>query len=263
MFKYKIFALSILFYFVSGCASIEGPLDENDPYESYNRSMNSFNVGVDDYVLKPFAESYQEYIPNPVQTGVYNFFNNLDDVVVIANDLMQFKLIQMAEDLSRFVFNTTFGIFGLIDVATPMGLAKHNEDFGQTLGSWGYTDSAYFILPVLGIAGGTVRDSIGITFDTLYLNPLFQNSNDSIAWGAVILKNIDKRANLLNASKVLEQAALDPYIFKREAYLARRTSLIYDGNPPIEKIELPKDNLDLDLDLELELELELQKQLEN
>jgi len=260
MLKFKLFTVTILFYLLSGCASIEGPLDENDPYESYNRSMNSFNVGLDNSVIKPVAETYRDFTPSPVKSGINNFFANLSDIGVIANDLMQFKLIQSAEDLTRFVFNSTFGILGLFDVATPMGLPKHTEDFGQTLAVWGYTDSAYFILPVIGLAGGTVRDSIGIGVDIYYFNPLFQDADIGIYWGAIILKNIDLRANLLNASKVLEQAALDPYVFKREAYLSRRKSLIHDGNPPLEKFQLPPDDSDLDLDLELELELELELQ---
>ncbi len=259
MFKFKIITLLILVQFFAACASIEGPLDENDPYESYNRSMNSFNIGVDDYVLKPVAQTYKNYTPNPVQSGIGNFFSNLNDVTVMVNDLFQFKLVQMAEDFSRIVFNSTFGILGLFDVATPMGLAKHKEDFGQTLATWGYTDSAYFILPVIGLGGGTIRDSIGLTIDSFYLSPTVLIEDNTAYWSAIIISNVDKRASLLNASKVLEQAALDPYIFKREAYLANRKSLIYDGKPPIEKMILPKD--DLDLDLELELELELQKQI--
>lgn len=263
MLKFKFFGLTLLLYLLTACASIEGNLDENDPFESYNRSMNNFNIGVDDYVFKPVAETYQNIIPYPVKSGINNFFSNLNDLTVIVNDLFQFKLVQMAEDFSRFVFNSTIGILGLFDVATSMGLPKHDEDFGQTLGTWGYTDSAYFILPLIGLAGGTVRDSLGFTVDSYYLSPLTVIDDDLTYWGAVVLKNINKRANLLNASKVLEQAALDPYIFKREAYLSKRKSLIYDGYPPIDKFELPKDDGDLDLELELELELELQKQLDN
>lgn len=254
MVKYKNITLLILVQLFMACAAIEGPLDESDPYESYNRSMNNFNVGVDDYVLKPVAQTYKDYTPTPVQSGINNFFSNLNDVTVIANDLFQFKLVQMAEDFSRFVFNSTFGILGLFDVATSMGLPKHEEDFGQTLANWGYTDSAYFILPVIGLGGGTIRDSFGLTVDSFYLSPTVLIEDNTAYWSAIIISNVDKRANLLNASKILEQAALDPYIFKREAYLANRKSLIYDGHPPIEKIELPSDDLDLDLELELELQ---------
>jgi len=257
MLKFKLVSVSLLFYLLTGCASIEGPLDENDPYESYNRSMNNFNLGVDNYVLKPVAETYQNIIPHPVKSGVHNFFSNLNDLTVVANDFLQFKFIRMTENFTRFVFNSTFGLLGLFDVATSMGLPKHEEDFGQTLATWGYDDSAYFILPVIGLGGGTVRDSLGLVVDSFYLNPLSQIDDNTTYWGAVILNSTDKRAGLLNASKVLEQAALDPYIFKREAYFSSRKSLIYDGNPPIEKFELPLD--DLDLDLELQLELELQK----
>ncbi len=257
MLKIKFSVLLLLFYLTSACTTIEGPLDDSDPYESYNRSMNDFNVGVDNYVLQPVAQTYHDFMPFPVKSGINNFFSNLGEITVIANDFMQFKFSKMAEDFSRFVFNSTFGILGIFDVATSMGLEKHDEDFGQTLATWGYTDSAYFILPVIGLAGGTVRDTIGITVDSLYLSPLTEVNDNTVYWTAIILKNIDLRANLLNASKVLEQAALDPYIFKREAYLSKRRSLIYDGNPPIEKFDLPND--DLDLELELELELELQK----
>ncbi|MFV1981899.1 MAG: VacJ family lipoprotein [Thiohalomonadales bacterium] len=261
MVKFKFFCLGLAIYLLTACASIEGPLDENDPYESYNRSMNSFNVSFDDYILKPVAESYRDYVPNPIQTGINNFFSNLNDITVIANDLLQFNFVQLVQDASRFAFNTTAGFLGIFDVATSMDLPKHNEDFGQTFAVWGYKDSAYLILPVIGLAGGTIRDSIGFGIDTLYLNVLVPSDLNNIYWGAIIIKNIDVRANLLNASKVLEQAALDPYIFKRESYLSKRKSLIYNGNPPIAKIEFPKD--DIDLELELELELEMQKQLTN
>jgi len=259
MIIFRFFGLATVFYLLTACASIEGPLDENDPYESYNRGMNDFNVGLDDYVLRPVAEGYRDYIPNPIQSGVNNFFSNINDVTVIANDLLQFKLVRMAEDFTRLLYNTSFGLFGLFDVATSMGLPKHEEDFGQTLGVWGCEDSAYFILPVVGLAGGTIRDSFGLAVDSYFLNPLIQVDDSNIIWGGIILSNIDKRANLLNASKVLEQAALDPYIFKREAYLSSRKSLIYDGNPPMEKFDFPSDDLDLELELELELELQKQK----
>lgn len=128
-----VLSLSLL----SACASVPGGPTEGDPFESYNRAMFSFNDGLDEYILKPVAEGYDAVLPRPIKTGVSNFFSNLGDIFVILNDLLQFKFTQAIEDTSRFIFNSTIGLYGIFDVATPMGLHKHNEDFGQTLATWG------------------------------------------------------------------------------------------------------------------------------
>lgn len=225
--------------FLSGCASLDGPTDPSDPFESYNRSMNSFNNNVDRYVLKPVAKGYDAITPSPVQKGVGNFFSNLDDVLVIFNDLFQFKFNQLASDTGRLVINSTVGLFGLIDWASDIGLEKHNEDFGQTLGYWGVSSGPYLILPFFGPS--TVRDASRLVTDSAYLDPInnevhekwqYPNRDSNASLGLTIVKTVDFRAGLLKAESVLEEAAIDPYIYVREAFLQQRKNLVHDGNPP-------------------------------
>lgn len=246
--------VALLSSVLNGCASVSGPPDEHDPFESYNRAMYKFNDAADKAVFKPVAETYKEYVPDPVQTGVSNFFGNLGDVVTLFNDLLQGKFTQAASDFSRIVWNTTLGLFGLFDVASHMELPKHDEDFGQTLAVWGVGDGPYLVLPFLGPS--TIRDTGGLAVD-LYSHPLsYPIIDDNEAnLAAIGLAFIDQRVALLSASKVLDEAAIDPYIFMREAYLQLRRNKIYDGNPPQEEVDLGTDG-DEDLELELELESE-------
>jgi phospholipid-binding lipoprotein MlaA len=214
-----------------GCASTSDPDAPYDPLEGFNRSMYTFNDNLDRAVLKPVAQAYNKVLPPPVNRGVSNFFNNLKDVVVIANDLFQVKPAQAASDFARVVFNTSFGIGGLFDVATYMGHPRHNEDFGQTLGTWGVNTGAYIVLPLLGPT--TVRDGIGGAIDTAAFDPFYEVFEQVPTRNSLIaLRVVDTRAGLLSASRILETAALDPYSFTRNAYLQRRQSLVYDGNPP-------------------------------
>lgn len=224
---------------LSGCASLDGPTDPSDPFERYNRSMDSFNSNVDSYVLKPVAKGYDAIAPSFVQKGVGNFFSNLDDVQVIFNDLFQFKFKQLASDTGRLVINSSVGLLGLIDWASDIGLEKHHEDFGQTLGYWGVSSGPYLILPLLGPS--TARDTAGLLVDSSYLDPInnevhepwvYPNRNRDTSTGLTIVKVVNVRAGLLKAERVLNEAALDPYIYVREAFLQRRHSLVYDGNPP-------------------------------
>jgi phospholipid-binding lipoprotein MlaA len=227
--------------FLSGCASLDGPTDPSDPFERYNRSVNSLNNSVDRYVLKPVAKGYDVITPSFVQKGVSNFFSNLDDVPVIFNDLFQLKFKQFASDTGRLLINSTFGLLGLIDWASDIGLEKHNEDFGQTLGYWGVSSGPYLILPFLGPS--TVRDTGGLVADSAYLDPInnqvdkqwvYPNRNRDTATSLTLVKVVDLRAGLLKAESVLKEAALDPYIYLREAFLQRRNNLVHDGNPPFE-----------------------------
>jgi phospholipid-binding lipoprotein MlaA len=223
---------------LSGCATLDGPTDPSDPFESYNRSMDAFNNTIDQYVLKPVAQGYDTVAPAPVQKGVSNFFSNLD-VLVIFNDLFQLKFKQLASDTGRLVVNSTVGLFGLIDWASDIGLEKHNEDFGQTLGYWGVSSGPYLILPFLGPS--TVRDAGGLITDSSYLNPInnevhekwiYPNRDSTASTGLTIVGAVDSRAGLLKAEGVLDEAALDRYIYIREAYLQRRQNLVHDGNQP-------------------------------
>ena len=245
-----LFALSIL----SACASVPGGPTEGDPFESYNRAMFSFNDGLDKYVLKPVAEGYDAVLPSPVKTGVSNFFSNLGDIFVIINDLLQFKFKQAASDTGRFIFNSTIGLYGLIDVSTSMGLEKHDEDFGQTFASWGMGKGPYIVLPFFGPR--TMRGTAGFAVESVY-DPVYQIENDDAMWGAVALRAIDTRYNLLSAGRIVDQAALDKYSFVRDAYLQHRKNLIYDGKPPEEELAPPPTSAPEDLDLEMELEKEL------
>lgn len=215
----------------SGCASVSTPPPENDPYERFNRTMYRFNDNLDRAVMKPVAKGYEKVVPQPIDDSVTNFFSNLDDVTVTLNDMMQGKFHQAASDLSRLVWNSTVGIGGLFDVASHMGLPKHNEDFGQTLGAWGVESGPYLVLPFLGPS--TVRDTAALPVDWVS-DPLYHyhDQDKNGYWQLKGLYYVDKRAGLLRASRLVEQAALDEYVFLREAYLQRRQSQVYDGNPP-------------------------------
>ena len=245
-----IFSLILL----SACASVPGGPTKGDPLESYNRAMFSFNDGLDELILKPVAEGYDKVMPSPVKTGVSNFFSNLDDIFVIINDLLQFKFTQAASDTGRFIFNTTFGFFGLIDVASSIGMPKHNEDLGQTLATWGVGKGPYVVLPFFGPR--TMRGTAGFIVESQF-DPVYSIEDEVNLYGTVFTRAIDTRYNLLKEGRIVDQAALDKYSFVRDAYLQHRTNLIYDGNPPEEKsIPLPKQNAE-DLELENLLELEL------
>lgn len=231
--------LALVPWLFTGCASINGPADPRDPLESYNRAAFIFNDNVDQYVLKPVAQGYDAVTPDPIQKGVSNFFSNIDDVLVIFNDLLQLKFTQFASDTGRLIINTTLGLGGLIDWASDMGLEKHDEDFGQTLGYWGVPEGPYFVVPFLGPS--TIRDVSGDIVDTAEFDPVWQQlhegfptvrRDESTAWTLKAVKTIDTRASLLRAEKILDEAALDRYSFIREAYLQRRLNLVHDGNPP-------------------------------
>ena len=252
LLKKLILILSIAL--LSACASVPGGPTEGDPFESYNRAMFSFNDTLDEYFLKPVAEGYDAILPSPAKIGVSNFFNNIGDIFVVLNDILQFKFQQAIEDVSRLVFNSTIGLYGLIDVATPMGLPKHNEDLGQTLATWGVADGPYIVLPFFG--SRTLRDTSDIIFLATY-DPLYEIENKEALYGTVFLKTIDTRYKLLKVSRIVEQAALDKYSFIRDAYLQNRKNLIYDGNPPEEENTPPPESSAEDLELENLLELEL------
>lgn len=217
-------AVSVLL--LGGCASTGDP---RDPFETLNRKIYKFNDVVDRETLKPAAEIYRLLVPELVRTGISNVFSNINDVIVIANDLLQGKIEQAGSDLARLTLNSTVGLLGVLDVATSFGLEKHDEDFGQTLGYWGFGDGPYIVLPFIGPSNA--RDTAGwvgdyYTWPVTYLEP-DRDRNLIIALRLVVV-----RADLLEASRILETAALDPYQFVRDAYLQRRRNLVYDGKPP-------------------------------
>ena len=215
---------------LQGCAGVATYDHEpGDPLEGLNRVIYKFNDGLDTVVLKPLARGYNAIVPAPVNKGVTNFFGNLDDISSAVNNLLQFKLTRAASDVGRILVNTTVGLLGVMDVASNMNLPKYGEDFGQTLGSWGFGPGPYIVLPVLGPSSG--RDTIGRVADW-FTDPTNYIEDDQVRWGLKGLDLIDTRADLLNASRVLDEAALDPYSFLRNAYLQRRRSAVYDVNPP-------------------------------
>ncbi len=218
-----------LLAFTAGCATTNG--DSRDPFEGFNRSIYGFNQSVDEAVLKPVAKAYKEGVPGIVQTGVRNFFSNLADIFISVNNLLQGKVIAAANDGMRFALNTTIGGFGVLDWASEMGLEKHNEDFGQTFGRWGVGDGPYIVWPLLG--SSTARDSVGGLID-VRVDPVRKHGPIAARNAMLVTRGVGKRADLLDASRILEEAALDKYVFERDAYLQRRRNLIYDGSPPRE-----------------------------
>jgi len=223
---------------LSGCATSGG--NPSDPLEPLNRAMFSFNDTLDDAVMKPVAKTYRAVLPGVVRTGVSNFFSNIEDVWISVNQVLQGKFQRGLEDFSRFLFNSTFGIGGLFDLASDLvGLPKNSEDFGQTLAWWGVGGGAYLVLPILGPS--TVRDGLAFLVDT-EVDPVWRINDVSVRNTAVVIRFTGRRAELLDATSVLEQAALDKYGFVREAWLQRRRNLIYDGDPPREKEESDDDS---------------------
>ena len=229
-----VIGLLIVVGLLGGCATTAS--NPRDPLEPLNRGIYSFNEHIDGLILKPAAEAYRLLLPAFARTGVSNFFSNLNDVLVALNNLLQGKVNHAASDASRVVVNSTIGVLGFIDVASKIGLEKHDEDFGQTLGYWGVGDGPYLVLPFFGPSN--FRDAIGRIPDyyadpVTYVDPV---SDRNTLWG---LRVVNRRAELLGASRVLEAAALDPYEFVRDAYLQRRRNLIYDGNAPREDLDEP------------------------
>lgn len=222
---------------LSGCASLTSH-EENDPFEYVNRGIYSFNEKADEYVLEPVAKGYQFVTPETVDRGVTNFFSNLDDVVVFINDVLQLKFNQAFSDIGRVAVNSTIGVLGFMDMATDMGMPKHHEDFGQTLGAYGVGTGPYVVLPLLGPS--TVRDTLGLFADS-FVDPVQQINDSDTMWSAVVLEGVDLRADLISSKKILDEASLDPYEFLRSGYFQRREYLIYDGNPPMDDEEFLDD----------------------
>jgi phospholipid-binding lipoprotein MlaA len=221
---------------LAGCAHLPAD-DPADPLEPVNRGIYVFNETADRYVLRPVAKGYDKVMPSFARTGVRNFFSNLFYPTVIVNDLLQLKVQQSAQDFCRFVLNSTFGLAGFVDVATPGGLVANNEDFGQTLGYWGLGEGWYLMLPFLGPSNN--RDLVGRIADS-GTSPLFYLDDVEAAWGLGVLDTIDNRADLLPGDRFLEQQ-LDRYVFVRTIYLQDRQNKVYDGNPPREDYGFEED----------------------
>jgi phospholipid-binding lipoprotein MlaA len=212
----------------AGCAS--GPnANPKDPLEPMNRKVALFNDVLDDNVFRPAARGYRDYTPPPIQTGVSNFFRNLSDVSSTVNSGLQLKGRDTAESLMRVVVNTTLGVYGILDVATEIGLQRHPEDFGQTLGYWGAPSGPYLVLPLFGPS--TVRDASALPLDTS-IDLVRQYDDVAVRNTAMALRIVEKRASLLQSTDLLSGAAIDKYSFTRDSYLQFRRNQVFDGNPP-------------------------------
>jgi phospholipid-binding lipoprotein MlaA len=219
---------------LAGCATGPNP---RDPFEPFNRKVFAFNDAVDRAALKPAATAYKEVLPTFVQTGVSNFFGNLSDAWSAVNNLLQGKGQDGMSDVMRFAVNSTLGLGGLLDIGSQAGLHKHNEDFGQTMGAWGVVPGPYLMLPLLGPS--TVRDAAGMPLD-IKADPWAYK--EPVRWRntGIALRAVDQRAAVLDASNLMEEAALDRYEFIRDGFLQRRQSRITDnGEQKVKQIKLP------------------------
>ncbi len=208
---------------LAGCATTAN--NPKDPYEGFNRAMFTVNEGLD-VVIKPIAQGYDAAAPLPVKAGIGNFFGNIWDVLTAVNNLLQGKGQQGMSDIGRVLINSTIGIGGVFDIASEMGLEKHTEDFGQTLGVWGVGDGPYFYWPLIGPR--TTRDTFGWMVDSA-MDPVWYVSDVPLRNSLVGVRFIDLRASLLPTDKIVEQAAFDKYNYIRDAYLQNRQSEIRDG----------------------------------
>jgi phospholipid-binding lipoprotein MlaA len=235
-------AAALALCLLQGCAT--GPqANPADPLEPFNRGVYNFNEGLDRAVLKPVATTYQNITPEPVRTSVGNFFENISDAWSTVNNVLQARPTAAMESFFRFTTNTLWGVAGIFDVATALKIPKHKEDFGQTLGVWGLGSGPYVVLPVFGPS--SVRDTAGLVADTQG-NLLSQLDQVPVRNSLAGLRVVDTRAGLLDATNLLDQAALDKYSFTRDAYLQRRQSLIGttgssdQPRAPEERFDLPE-----------------------
>ncbi len=231
MHRAPIRAVTVLMVsLAAGCASVPPEArDPRDPWQPFNRAVFKFNTDFDNAFVKPVAQAYQAVTPQLLNEGITNFFNNIADINSAVNNTLQFKLSRTGSDIGRLFINTTVGFVGFIDVASNVGLPSYKEDFGQTLGYWGFGAGPFFMMPLLGPS--SVRDTFGFAGDVV-VDPFFSLGEEEIYWGFVTLRVVDRRAGLLDAIELVDEAAIDPYTLVRDAYLQRREYLVHDGNPP-------------------------------
>jgi phospholipid-binding lipoprotein MlaA len=219
-------ALAVLL--VAGCATV-GPASKDDPLEPWNRAMYEVHQVVDGKIVKPAVQAYVDVTPRPIQSGIRNFFGNLDDVVSVMNDFLQWKLDKAGNDMGRVMINSAFGFGGLIDIASSGDIPRGMEDFGQTFGYWGIPQGPFLFVPLWGPT--TVRDGTGELLRLVW-SPTNEIPNVALRNTVYGVIAVNLRANALDATSLLEQASIDPYTFVRRSYLQRREYLVYDGNPP-------------------------------
>ena len=224
-------ALAVAVALVAGCAAAPS---REDPFEPMNRALYQFHDTVDTAVVKPVARAYIDIVPELVRTGVSNVFNNIEDLISAVNSLLQGKLDKFDDDLARVVLNTAFGVGGIFDLASMVGIERGNEDFGQTFGAWGLPQGPYLFVPFFGPT--TVRDGSG-TIVRIMVGPVGYIGEVPLRNSLYGLGAVDLRAQALSAGAIVDTAALDRYLFIRNAYLQRRRYLLYDGKPPPEPEE--------------------------
>lgn len=199
--------------------------DPSDPLEPINRDVDNFNQKFDQAIFKPVAKGYRKITPDPLDRGITNFFDNLADFNSAVNNLLQFKPQRAMSDVGRLCLNSTVGLLGFLDVASGVGLKSYKEDMGQTLGYWGVGDKPYLVIPFIGPSN--LRDFIGQLGD-IAINPVYYTS-DGVYWSLLVLRYVDTRADLLETSDMLQEAAVDRYSFVRETYQQSRRNKVHDG----------------------------------
>ncbi|MEO8306154.1 MAG: VacJ family lipoprotein [Betaproteobacteria bacterium] len=217
---------------LAGCAATPSRID---PFEPMNRGMFQIHTAVDEAVMRPAIQMYIDVVPDPVRQAVSNFFNNIDDMVSVVNDLLQGKIDKAGNDMGRVMLNTTWGLGGLVDLASMVGIERGNEDFGQTFGVWGFDQGPYLFVPILGPT--TFRDGTGWIVRAAWGGPVGYIPDVAVRNVIYGVGAVDLRAQLMGTTKLVDTAALDRYLFIRNAYLQRRRYLVYDGKPPPEKEE--------------------------
>ena len=223
-------ALILSTLFAAGCATTPAGVSNNDPIEPFNRAVYTFNDTLDKHIMKPVADAYLKVTPKPVQSSIANFYTNVTYPNVVVNEFLQGKFKLGFSDAGRFVINSTVGILGLFDPASHMGLGYHQEDIGQSLAVWGIPQGAYLVVPLVGPY--TVRNTPNLIISTL-TNVIYYVATPYVSIPLGVLGIINNRAQVSSSVNLVQQAAIDPYVFVREGYLQRREYLIYDGHPPI------------------------------
>ena len=214
----KFFYLLIFIFYISDISANE----INDPYENLNRKTYQFNENLDEKIAKPIAEIYSKF-PPPIKSGVTNFFNNLEEVDTFINQLLQGKPKESLNDLTRFIINSTIGLAGFIDVASKIGLERHEEDFGQTLGVWGVGQGPYIMLPVLGPS--TLRDTLSRPVSS-FLSVTFHMTEADVNIALKSIDAVETRERLLEVESLLSG---DKYSFVKDAYIQSINYEVKDG----------------------------------
>jgi phospholipid-binding lipoprotein MlaA len=234
---WSLVCLAVIVMLAGGCATVAGP-EPHDPFERWNRAVYRFNEELDQAIMEPVARGYEAVVPQFARSSVSNFFSNINDVLNVLNNTLQGKFTQAYSDVGRVAMNSTLGLLGLFDIASAAGVERSNEDFGQTLGFWGMPEGPFLMLPLFGPSNG--RDLVGRVVD-YFTDPVSYVDPSRTRRAMQGTRVVNRRAELLDTTAIIDVAAIDPYIFVRDAYTQRRRALIHDGAPPLDL-----DLLDLD-----------------